>query len=79
MVREAHIMTTHRCRGARSGRRFLWAQKPASPLSRETRARGGARTGCQTLQIRHSPENFRNPAQSDTSSTRSEAQAGHSF
>jgi hypothetical protein len=41
------------------------------------RARGGTRTGFQALNFRHSPENLRNPAQSGTSTTRSEAQGVH--
>lgn len=36
------------------------------------RARGGTRTALQPLNIRHSPENLRNPARSGTSTTRSE-------
>ena len=40
-------------------------------------ARGGTRAGFQPLNFRHSPENLRNPAQSGTSTTRSEAQGVH--
>lgn len=41
------------------------------------RARGGTRTGFRALNFRHSPANIRNPAQSGTSTTRSEAQGVH--
>jgi hypothetical protein len=40
-------------------------------------ARGGTRTGFHALTTRHSPNNIRNPVQSGTSTTRSEAQGVH--
>ena len=50
---------------------------PQAPEQGKHCARGGTRTGFQPLNIRHSPENLRNPAQSGTSTTRSEAQGVH--
>jgi hypothetical protein len=40
-------------------------------------ARGGTRTAFQTLNFRYFPENLRNPAQSASGTTRSEAQGVH--
>ncbi|MET3952521.1 hypothetical protein ABIB29_003384 [Arthrobacter sp. UYEF36] len=45
-----------------------------APDLRKHCARGGTRTGFQPPNFRHSPENLANPAQSGTSTTRSEAQ-----
>jgi hypothetical protein len=48
-----------------------------TPDLRKHCARGGTRTGLQPLNFRHFPENLRNPAQSATSTARSEAQGVH--